>query len=45
MQELLEDPARTGYVAVALGTEMAVTETLELQDGLERQLARELSTR
>jgi anion-transporting ArsA/GET3 family ATPase len=30
LQELLQDPAGTGYVAVALGTEMAVTETLEL---------------
>ena len=43
LQELLKDEARTGYVGVALGTEMAVTEALELQDGLERQLQRELS--
>ena len=30
-------------MAVALGTEMAVTEALELQDGLERQLGRGLT--
>ena len=42
VQELLQDPARTGYLAVALGTEMAVTEAMELQDGLERQLGRGL---
>jgi len=40
---LLEDPARTSYLAVALGTEMAVTEVLELQDGLREQLGRGLS--
>jgi anion-transporting ArsA/GET3 family ATPase len=40
--ELLGDPARTDYLAVALGTEMAVTETIELQQGLRRQLGREL---
>lgn len=39
---LLEDPARSAYVAVALGTEMAVTETLELRDGLREALGREL---
>jgi anion-transporting ArsA/GET3 family ATPase len=43
VQELLEDPARSAYVAVALATEMAVTEALELQQGLERQLERELA--
>jgi anion-transporting ArsA/GET3 family ATPase len=42
VEELLKDPARTAYVAVALATEMAVTEALELQEGLERQLGREL---
>jgi anion-transporting ArsA/GET3 family ATPase len=42
LQELLEDPAGTGYLAVALGTEMAVTETLELNEGLGSQLGREL---
>jgi len=38
LQELLEDPARTAYLAVALGTEMAVTEALELEDDLRTQL-------
>jgi anion-transporting ArsA/GET3 family ATPase len=42
VRELLEDPERTGYVAVALGTEMAVTETLELEEGLQRDVGREL---
>jgi anion-transporting ArsA/GET3 family ATPase len=42
VRELLLDPARSGYVAVALGSEMAVTETLELQDGLREELEREL---
>jgi hypothetical protein len=40
--ELLADPARSGYLAVALPTEMAVTEALELQDGLHRQIGRSL---
>lgn len=40
--ELLADPSRSGYLAVALGTDMAVTETLELQDGLREALGREL---
>ena len=40
--ELLADPARSAYVAVALPTEMAVTEALELQDGLQRQIDRTL---
>jgi anion-transporting ArsA/GET3 family ATPase len=44
VQELLKDRARTAYVAVALATEMAVTEALELQEGLEHQLERELAT-
>ena len=34
LQQLLEDPARSGYVAVSLASEMAVTEALEMQDGL-----------
>jgi anion-transporting ArsA/GET3 family ATPase len=42
VRALLEDPARTSYLAVAQGTEMAVTETLELTDGLHRHLGREL---
>ena len=40
--ELLADPARSAYLAVALPTEMAVTEALELQDGLQRQIDRTL---
>jgi anion-transporting ArsA/GET3 family ATPase len=43
VRDLLEDPERTAYLAVALPTEMAVTEALELQDGLERQLERSLT--
>jgi anion-transporting ArsA/GET3 family ATPase len=43
LQELLETPSRSAYLAVALATEMAVTEALELQDGLRRQLGRGLS--
>jgi len=43
VRELLEDPALSSYLAVAQGTEMAVTETLELQDQLHRQLGRELT--
>jgi anion-transporting ArsA/GET3 family ATPase len=42
VRELLEDPARSAYVAVALGSEMAVSETLELEDGLQQQLGRTL---
>jgi anion-transporting ArsA/GET3 family ATPase len=38
--DLLQDPARSGYVAVALPTDMAVTETLELQDGLRQGIGR-----
>jgi anion-transporting ArsA/GET3 family ATPase len=43
VRELLESPSRTAYLAVALGTEMAVTEVLELQDGLLRQLGHGLA--
>ena len=42
LRELLADPARCGYLAVAQGTEMAITETLELQDALRKELGREL---
>jgi len=42
VRELLEDPARTAYLAVTHPTEMAVTETLELQEGLRRDVGREL---
>ncbi|HEY5343994.1 MAG TPA: ArsA family ATPase [Solirubrobacteraceae bacterium] len=40
--ELLSDPTRSAYIAVALPTEMAVTEALELRDGLRRQIDRTL---
>jgi anion-transporting ArsA/GET3 family ATPase len=40
--ELLADPARSAYLAVAQPTEMAVTETLELQEGLHQRLDRSL---
>src|SRR6185312_7336971 len=43
VRELLADPARTAYLAVAHGTEMAVTETIELQEGLQTALGRELA--
>jgi hypothetical protein len=39
---MLSDPLASGYVAVALATDMAVTETLELQDGLEQAVGRDL---
>jgi anion-transporting ArsA/GET3 family ATPase len=42
LRKLLEDPARSGYLAVAQGTEMAITETLDLQDRLHDQLGRDL---
>ena len=42
VRELLEDPARTAYVAVTQATEMGVTETLELREGLRGGLGREL---
>jgi anion-transporting ArsA/GET3 family ATPase len=42
VKDLLEDSARTAYLAVAMATDMAVTEALELQDGLHGQLGRML---
>jgi len=42
VQKLLGDPALSAYLAVALGTEMAVTEALELQEALTAQLSRDL---
>jgi anion-transporting ArsA/GET3 family ATPase len=42
VRELLQDAGRSGFLAVALATDMAVTETLELQDGLRRGLGRTL---
>jgi anion-transporting ArsA/GET3 family ATPase len=44
VQQLLETPSHSAYIGVALATEMAVTEVLELQQGLQRQFGRELST-
>jgi anion-transporting ArsA/GET3 family ATPase len=42
VRDLLEDAQRSSYLAVAHATEMAVSETLELQDKLREQLGREL---
>jgi anion-transporting ArsA/GET3 family ATPase len=42
VSELLSDVERSGYVAVAQGTEMAVSETLQLRQGLREELGREL---
>jgi anion-transporting ArsA/GET3 family ATPase len=42
VRKLLEDPHHTAFLAVAQGTEMAVTETLELEEGLRRHLDRDL---
>jgi anion-transporting ArsA/GET3 family ATPase len=44
VSKLLSDPARSAYLAVAQPTEMAVTEALEIQDGLQQQLGRDLHT-
>jgi anion-transporting ArsA/GET3 family ATPase len=43
VRDLLQDPHRTAYLAVAMATDMAVTEALELEDGLRRQLDRGLA--
>lgn len=43
IQQLLQDEQRTAYLGVSLASEMAVSETLELQEGLERQLGRGLA--
>lgn len=42
VRELLQDPARTAYVAVTHATEMAVGETLDLRAGLRSRIGREL---
>jgi anion-transporting ArsA/GET3 family ATPase len=42
LAELLADPERCGYLAVAHASEMAITETLELQDSLRKELGRDL---
>jgi hypothetical protein len=44
VSDLLADPHRTAYVGVAQGTEMAVTETIELQQGLLDATGRGLDT-
>jgi hypothetical protein len=41
VRELLEDPARSAYLAVTHATEMGVTETIELRAGLRADLHRE----
>lgn len=40
--ELIGDPRRTGCLAVTHATDMAVTETLELEEGLRREVDRDL---
>jgi len=42
VREFLEDPGHSGYLGVAQATEMAVAETLELEDRLRHQLGRRL---
>ncbi|MFI4991194.1 MAG: ArsA family ATPase [Solirubrobacterales bacterium] len=42
LQQLLQDRARSDYIAVAHASELAVTETLELQRRLGEQLGRDL---
>ena len=42
VRALLEDPARSAYLAVTQATEMGVTETLELREHLRTELGREL---
>ncbi|MFZ1925831.1 MAG: ArsA family ATPase [Solirubrobacteraceae bacterium] len=42
LRELLEDARRSAYVAVTHASEMAVTETLELEEGLRSELDRDL---
>jgi len=42
LQQLLQDPQRSDYIAVTHASELAVTETLELQQRLGEQLGREL---
>ncbi len=42
VRELLSDPARSGFMAVAQATDMAVSETLELRDDLHEHIGRAL---
>jgi anion-transporting ArsA/GET3 family ATPase len=44
VSDLLQQVERTAFVAVAMPTDMAVTETLELHDGLQARLGRTLDT-
>ncbi|MGH2835023.1 MAG: ArsA family ATPase [Solirubrobacteraceae bacterium] len=44
VQAMLEDRRHTGYLAVARASEMAVSETIELEDGLNRCLDRDLDS-
>jgi anion-transporting ArsA/GET3 family ATPase len=44
LRELLEDAERSAYVAVTHASEMAVTETLELEESLRRELDRDLDS-
>jgi anion-transporting ArsA/GET3 family ATPase len=44
VRELLADPGRSGFMAVAQATDMAVSETLELRDDLHEHLGRALET-
>jgi hypothetical protein len=41
VRELIEDPARSGYLAVAHATEMAISETVELRASLRRDIGRD----
>ena len=42
VRDLLADAERSAYLAVALGTDMAVTETIELQEGLRSHIGRDI---
>jgi anion-transporting ArsA/GET3 family ATPase len=42
VRDLFADPTLSAYLGVAHATEMATSETIELQEGLRRQLGREL---
>ncbi len=44
VRELLESPSRTAYVGVAQATEMAITEALELEQGLRARVGQGLET-
>src|SRR6476646_2637228 len=42
VRDLLGDPAQSAFVAVALATDMAVSEVLELEEGIGEELGRDL---